>query len=309
MIQTIVAGGGAQAVEVYATDAAGRVVRPAGATVRIVDLEYAETADAADRVLVATEAATLDAVATTLTAGAGPREADPRKLALASAAGLVVGRTYGVTGGGQTEAWELDRIDGPDAYAREPLRHRFASGAAVVGLRLAVTFPGARADDADELARRTTYGVDWTITGTTGPTAIRSLVRIERRGRAPRAVAADVLGLDPQLAAITHARTVIERHIAQAELEVDARLGMLGVALADYDPGLVGKLAVVYRALELAYRVLGETHEGRALWAHTEAKRWTKAMLSGHQRDDVVETTRSTDRVRGRRRLGSTGVS
>lgn len=306
-IQTIIAGGGAQAVSVYATDAQGRVAVPTspGTTGRIVDLTIAE--GATGREILAETAATIDSTATTTTAAAGPREVDPTKIVVTSASGFVVGSRYLLSDGGLTEAFEVVRVDatGLALYARDKLRSRFASGAAVQGCRVSVTFPGATADDADELERRALFGVDWTFAGVTGPSPVRTLCRIERRGKPLRATVDDLLLLDPSLATSTHSRTVLESHLRQADRELDALLLHRGDVLADTTQGELGRVAVCWRALALAYFVLGPTYEDRSTKAQREADRWHKAVLSGASRDDAVEVERSTDRQRPRRtRIG-----
>jgi hypothetical protein len=304
-MQTIYAGGGAQDVEVYALDALGRVALPSSATAKIVDLCEPDTAPDADRIVEDTAPAVIDATATTTTSAAGPKEADKRRVSVVNSAGFVVGRKYGLQGGGSTEAFDVERVDGLDIYTRDALRTRFASGAAVVGLRVSATFPAARADDADELGRRADFGCDWTFAGVTGPPVVRTLARIERRGRALRATAADLLQIDPQFAEVTHSRTTLESHLRQADLEVDALLLHRGSPLADTLEGTIGKLAVGYTALALAYRVLGDNHVDRALWAEGLARRWVKMLIGGAKPDDAVETTRTTDQSRrGRRRFG-----
>jgi hypothetical protein len=285
-MQTIYAGGGAQDVEVYALDALGRVALPSSATAKIVDLCEPDTAPDADRIVEDTAPAVIDATATTTTSAAGPKEADKRRVSVVSSAGFVVGRKYGLQGGGSTEAFDVERVDGLDIYA-------------------SATFPAARADDADELGRRADFGCDWTFAGVTGPPVVRTLARIERRGRALRATAADLLQIDPQFAEVTHSRTTLESHLRQADLEVDALLLHRGTPLADTLEGTIGKLAVGYTALALAYRVLGDNHVDRALWAEGLARRWVKMLIGGAKPDDAVETTRTTDQSRrGRRRFG-----
>lgn len=304
-VQSIYSGAGAQSVEVYALDAQGRLARPSSATVQIVDLSYPDTADDADRIILASTSATVETTSTTSTAAAGPRTADARKIAVASATGFVVGRMYQIASGGKVEAFELARVDGTDLYARDLLREYFGSGATVQGLRVTGTFPSGTADDEDQLARDVLFGVDWTFVGVTGPTQVRTLARIERRGKAIRATAADLLLLDSQLASSTHSRVDLESHLRHADRELDALLLRRGDSLPDTSQGEIGRLAVTWRALSLAYRVLGPTHEQRAIWASKEAQRWISMVLDGHQPRDAVETTRTADQARPRRsRLG-----
>jgi hypothetical protein len=306
-MQTIIYGAGAQAVEVYATDAQGRQAKPSAATATIVDLAFSESADDADRIILATSAATVDTFSTTSTAAAGPRAANPRLIPI-TAGVPVVGRHYAITYAGQTEAFEVDRIDGLSIYARNELRGTYATGAAVTGLRVTAMFPSARANDEDEIARRTTYAVDWVFTGTTGEARPRTFCRIERRSRAPRASLADLFLIDPRFAAASHDATRLEAHLQQADREITARLMWRRTEVSNTDDGEVGKQAVAWRAAELAYRHLGDEFEQRATDAAAQAKEWLTMLMSGHKADDQVETSRPNDRVMPRRRAAMPGV-
>lgn len=306
-LQTIIAGAGAQSVEVYATDALGRVVKPTSATAKIVDLDYSEDAADADRIILATSEAVVDTFSTTTTAATGPLSTEPRKIPI-TAGVPVVGLRYVITSAGHTEDFIVERVDGLNVYARDELRATFASGATVTGCRVTATFPSTRANDADELDRRALYGVDWVFVGVTGPLYRRTLCRIERRARAPRCTTADVVLLDHRLAAASHNATHLESHVLQADREITARLMHRGSQVANTDEGEVGRQAVAWRALELAYRTMGDDFDARAEWAMGEAKSWRKLMLSGHRPDDVVEVARATDSRRGTRRAGSLGL-
>jgi hypothetical protein len=301
-MQTIIYGAGAQDVEVYATDAQGRLVKPSAATAKIVDLAFSESAADADRIILAVGAATVDTLATTTSAATGPSSAAPRKVPVASGTGFTVGRFYAISEDGLTEAFEVARVDSNDVWARHELRGTYASGAAVTGLRVTAEFPADRADDADELDRRTIYGVDWTFTGVTGPAYVRTLARIERRTRAPRAALADLYMIDPRLAASSQDATRLESHLQQADREITARLMWRRTEIANTDDGEVGKQAVAWRAAELAYRHLGDEFEQRAADAAAQAKEWLTMLMSGHKADDQVETSRPNDRVMPRRR-------
>lgn len=298
----IVHGAGAQPVELYATDSLGRPAVPSSATATIVDLAVPESDPG--REILAPTPATIDAVSTTLTAAAGPREADARRLVVASVAGVVVGRRYAVQAAGAAEAFTLERVDGLELWAREELRARFEIGAAVVGLRVAVDFPAGAANDPAQLEREAAiFGVDWTLGGVEGPSHVRTMARIERRQAAPRASMADLLQLAPDLVVAYRQRSHLETHLAQADREITALLLWRGSIPEQEEHGEVGTLAVVYRALELAYVQLGtDDYADRIAWAQREAKRWTSKMLDGHRPRDAVETTRTTDRFSPRRR-------
>jgi hypothetical protein len=309
-MQTIIAGAGAQSVEVYAFDALGRVVKPTSATARIVDLDFSEDAADADRIIATTiqAAAVVDTLSTTTTVAAGPLTGDPRKIVI-TAGVPVVGVRYVITSAGHTESFIVERVDSLNIYARDELRGTFAVGATVTGCRVTASFPSARANLATELDRRTIYGVDWVFVGSgVTPLYRRTLCRIERRARAPRATVADVVQIDPRFAAGAHESTRLESHVLQADAEVSARLMHRGTQLANTDDGEVGRMAVAFRAAELAYRTLGDTYDGRAEWAMGEARSWLKLLLSGHKPDDVIDVRRDLDVRRGTRSAASWGL-
>lgn len=307
-IGSIYAGEGAQTVDLYPVDAAGRLALASGVDVQIVDLEIAEGED--DRVILAETTATLDATDTVVTASAGPREVDARRIVVTSAAGITPGRRYALVNGSAIEAVEVDRVEGLNVYATAPLAGTWAATAtSLKGLRWSATFPAIVADDADVLEASGLYGVDWTIAGVTGPARVRTLVRVVRRGKLPRASRWDVLRIDPQLQQAQHARGSLDALLAHADGEIDALLLHHGHDLAGTSHGEVARIAVCWRAVELAYRSLeGDGHADRATAAGTEALRWRDLLLSGRKAADHVETARPTDAVRPtRRRLGRLG--
>ena len=305
-MQTIISGAGAQPVWVYATDAHGRIVRPGPSTAVILDLELPESD--ATRIKVPSSPATIDPVSTVTTAAAGPKEADARRVPVADATSIEIGIRHVLTGGGASEAIEVERVDGLVVWARDELRTRFAAGATFEGARVSIDFPALVADDPDELDRRAIFGADWNFTAVTGPTVVRTLARIERRGKSPRATALDLERLDPRLAISGRGRTTLEAHLAQADDEVTAKLEWRGDQVANTADGKLGKLAVLYRALTLAYRTLGDDYLERATWAEREHSKYLGMLVSGHKADDQAETTRATDRVVPRRRAAAAGV-
>jgi hypothetical protein len=305
--QTIIAGSGAQDIEVYATDAHGRVVKPTSATCRIVCLDEPETAADAVRIVLATSAAAVDSLSTTTTAICGSRSSNTRLVPI-TAGVPVVGRTYVITSAGVTEAFVVERVDSLNIYARDDLRNRFASGATVTGCRVSASFPSTWANGAAELQRRALFGADWTFVGVTGPLSVRTFARIERRGRALRAAVSDLMRLDPRLGDASRETTTLEAHLQQADAEVSARMAWRGVQQPNAADGELGRMAVSYTALALAYRTLGEAYLQRAEWAEDNARRWLQMLTSGHKADDQHETTRTTDKVPGRRRATIPGL-
>jgi hypothetical protein len=295
-VDVVLAGGGEQLLVTYATGPDGQPIHVDAATVRIVDLERHE--DDGDREVLASSAAIIDEATAETTAKAGPRATDVRRIELDEIPeGLVLGRRYLIAAGGKREAFVLEAID-TDAstlWARDGLRNEYASGASVVGLALAVQFPGDVADDPDELDCRRMFGIDWTASAAT-PSRWRTIARIERRGRAPRALVDDLVRIDPQLAAITSRRTTLHQALAQAEIELDAALQVRGIDPLHFDTGLAGQLAISWRAAELSYRAIGNPDNfARADVCAAEACRWREALRIGRPPIDTTETYPSSD--------------
>lgn len=294
---TVIFGAGAQEVEAYALDNARHVVAPATATATIVDLSRLEDDEA--RVVLATGPAQIDSATATTTANAGLRAKDQRQLKLdAVPAGLVVGRRYRVSDGAGADAFTLDRIDtaGLAIYARDPFRFDYDPGATLTGLRISVEFPAEVADDEDQLHWRRPFGVDWGFEGVDGPPRARTVVTIERIARAGYASVSDIHRIDSQIAAIHGDRVRPESAIEQAELEMLLRTEARRFAPEELLGNGHMSQAVAWRAVELIYRLLGDAHEKRALWAHGEYEKHADTVLLGLPPISTHEMSRRTDR-------------
>lgn len=298
-VDVVIAGGGEQLLVTYASGPDGQPIHVAAATVRIVDLELHE--DDSAREVLASAAAELDDAAADTTAKAGPRTTDVRRIVVETVPpGLVLGRRYLISAAGKREAFVLEAVDDDAStlWARDGLRNEYAIGASVVGLALGVSFPAEVANDPDELDCRRMFGLDWTALDAT-PSHWRTIARIERRGRAPRASVDDLLRIDGQLAAITSRRTTLHQALAQAELELDAALQIRGIDPLHFDGGLAAQLAVSYRAAEVGYRTIGGPDNlVRAEESRRQADRWTEALRLGRPPQDTTETYPTNDRRR-----------
>ena len=161
----VVYGGGAQAVSHVPRDVTGRAVVVASATYEILDLRY--PVDSADRTIVASTAATVDAVSTTISAAAGPTTADPRKITVASATGITRNTPYllATATTGASEVVQVEQVTSTVVLVREPIASAFASASTFKGLAVSGTFPSVTANDEDlfELGGGP-YLVRWTYT-------------------------------------------------------------------------------------------------------------------------------------------------
>lgn len=156
---------GAQTVRLVPIDAQGMPRVVSSATYQIDDLREAELTDR--RAVVASTAATLSTVATTITAAAGPSTANPRRVALTSATGVRVGGVYLLrdTTGAVEEAITVARLVSTSLETTRPITRAFATGAAFVGLEAEGTFPSIVAADETRLeSGGGPFQVTWTYT-------------------------------------------------------------------------------------------------------------------------------------------------
>jgi hypothetical protein len=173
-------GGGAQAL-VHVPP-----VRVASATVAVEDLT--EPDDGADRFIVASGAATLDSYSVTITAGAGPAEANPRLLTHAGAT-ATVGRTYAIeAANGQTELFVCDGATATTITSKTPLTGSYATGATVRGVQLSVDFPALAAADEDLFEGDPPVRATWTYTAAGTLHKVAELVRLVRNKSSQRSL-------------------------------------------------------------------------------------------------------------------------
>jgi hypothetical protein len=125
--------------------------------------------DTSTALVATTGAVTVDAPTETLTADAGDGEDDPRKLTMASTAGFSAGRRYVITGGGNSELFEIAGTPSATViYARHPLRNAYATGAVISGsLRASISVLAAWAGDASNvvapISPNPAYRVRWDV--------------------------------------------------------------------------------------------------------------------------------------------------
>lgn len=152
---TIIYQQGAQTIRHAPVDRMGvpRVV--SSATYTILDLRDAE--GGTDHEVVASTPAVIPSGSFSLTAAAGPNAADPRRLAVASVAGIETDRVY-LLQDASSGRQESVRIAGVDAGALEltltnGLVRDYASGSTGTAIELEGTFPAAVANDEQRLDR------------------------------------------------------------------------------------------------------------------------------------------------------------
>ncbi|MEM6988916.1 MAG: hypothetical protein AAF721_00420 [Myxococcota bacterium] len=148
--------------------------RVATATFELQDLMQHETAT--DYVL-ASGNATIDSFSSTLAAAAGPSEADPRSVSLASVVGITVGDWYQITDG--DGLFEIVRVVGVDSANNTiTLAHRLTQPypitvSTVIGVTMTAAIPDAVSTDAARVDFYEPLRIVWTYAGRTHQQPVR----------------------------------------------------------------------------------------------------------------------------------------
>lgn len=278
MSHRIAYGGGAATVRSVPLRE-GRAVAVASANYSIVDLRYSD--DSAERAL-ASGAASVDTVSTTLSAAAGR----VRSITVTSATGIVVGRRYLLSSGGRSELVKVDGIDGNTLQLAAVLPSSFPSGATFRGVEIAATVPADAAADEDYIGQPV-LAVRWEPAGLL---PYQEQVFVERVAPAPPVTPEAVLELDPTLSSYVGQGMTVAGALAMALEDWSCDMLKAGV-----DDGIMGgpiaKSAIRYRA---GYHLLKHSSDESAV-RRTDAygKRYDElvaSVLAGRDRAKVTRT-------------------
>lgn len=224
----------------------GRATKVSGAAYELHDLRYPE--DSADRIL-DSGTATVDSVSTTISAAAGRSTADPRSLTVASATGIVVGRTYLLRQGGRSESVEVDAISGTTVRLRSAVTQSFPAASEFVGLEVSCSIPEAVAANDDYLGAEN-LAVRWEFTGL--PPLLEP-VFLERYTTPPVITRQDVLNLDRTLESVDGNGLGLDLAVAQAQSDLSIDLLSAGHDDSRVMAGPIGREALKHAA---AYHAL-----------------------------------------------------
>lgn len=216
-------GQGAQPVRVVPIDRRGRPSEVGSVTYTIVDLREAETA--ARREVVASTTATAPTVSTTLSAAAGPSQANQHRLTLVDATDVRVGGTYLLRSSTTEQAVTVAALQSTTVDTVTPIRSEFGSGSSWLGLEHVGTFPSDVA--ADETRLETGGGpfqVVWTYTIGSDVYVRGQELWLTRYGVEPWVLPDEVLRHFPGLAASTGVANNLPGAIAGATDEIVAHL-------------------------------------------------------------------------------------
>lgn len=287
-------GGGDQTVYHVPRDRYGRVRIPASATYSIVRLWEHE--DSAERVVVASTAATIDSASTTLTAAAGPAQANPRMLAVTSSASFVAGHRYLLRDGELFELVEVEATDTAQVLLKHELRHDYTTSGTLLGIELPGTFPSAAAADESDLeAGGGPYGVIWAYTLSSVPTYTLEEAWVVRYTTQPLITTADLLRRWPRVSEMCKGRWNPEDLIAAATEDF-----LADVEEAGRDPhyirhSTVTTVCVADRALEKLLRLTDtESNVAHAEVLRQDYERRVRNLLTGAAPKRTAEVSQST---------------
>jgi hypothetical protein len=292
-MKPIIHGSGAQTLRHIPHDHNGRPRVVASATVEIADLRYSEDSD--EREVLASTAATIGAVSTTLSAAAGPGESDTYLLPLASVtipAAVVVGRPYLVTGAdGEAELVTVRAISSLNVYTHLELRRDYALGATFRSVEITASFPALEADDDTEIeAEPHGYQATWTYTIDGEVYVVPVIHWLSRTTLAPIVDELYVLRGFPTIGPRLRNRADVGDAIAIATEEYNAEVRVAGRDPASFRGNDTSRIAVRARALQHCFEWMGPAeHDVRqALRFESQFKYLMSQLLDGRPRPATV---------------------
>lgn len=248
-------GQGEQTIRFIPVDRFGRPVRVTAATYTIIDLGEGE--DSPDQ-QIATGAAVLPAVDTTLSASGGAGEGNPRALTLTSTTGVAEGRTYLLSSGGSRSLVVVDGITGSVVTSKDSPSSAYPSGSTFQAIELEALFPLSEANDPDALTEARRYQIAWTYSLHGETHVVCQLVWLVRYDGEAWITETDVIGLYPPLAnRVRGPELSIARSIATATQEFIAQLESAGIVAENYRTSTPGQTAIAFRATEYCLRWMG----------------------------------------------------
>lgn len=294
-------GGGAQTVAFVPPS------RPSSATYSISDARYSEDQTGFE-VIAAGTPATVDAVSTTLSAGAG-RGTDLRLLTLTSVAGIEAGRRYWVEDGrGHREIVTVQSVNATakTVYSRFALQHEYRAGATFKGAEVRATVPPAWCDDDDVLKAGMPALITWALVGVT-PARVRESIALERAS-VQLATVQDVLQLNPSLSTIGNAsgRTDLATALTQAHVHYQNDLTIAGIDPRTHNGGELAREAVKFLAGMYALQNSSDETDVRNFELYQKRSEVCRqALVIGKDKPGVIEQDLSTEAVSASKKIRS----
>lgn len=290
MIHRLTFSGGAQSVRTVVLRDDGRPIAPASATFAVVDLRH-DADDASHEV--ETGNATVDSVATTISAAAGRSTTNPRVVTVASAVGIVAGRRYLLSASGRApEIVHVTEVSGTTLVLASSLGGAFPSGSAFTGVELSATVSADVCAEEEYLDQPNRLAIRWTPAG---HRPFIEALHIERLAVAPLVSPDEILKLDATLHAYLDGNMSIADALAQAVEDFNVEMLTSGVDDDEILAGPIGRSALKYRA---AWHVLkGSTDVSAVSRAERYDARWQHLVSELVQGWDKAKTARLTKGV------------
>ncbi len=151
--------------------------------VRVTSAEYiiedlAEGESSADRVI-ASGAATIDALSESIAADSGRGTTSPRRIAVAGSTALRA-RTYALEENGETEIVTLEGVTPNAVITDSPVSAAYTDAGQLRGVEVSATFPGAAAADENRQEDDHPLRVIWTYTIDSRLVRVREQIRLRR---------------------------------------------------------------------------------------------------------------------------------
>lgn len=242
--------------------------------------------------------ATVDAAAEVITAAAGPGQANPRLLTVASTAGFSIGTVYQIVSpSGEAEPFECSGIStNASILARLPFMASYPSGSTIRGLQCTTAaIAAAVLQDEQRVQGDEPMRVVWTYAdGTHRQDQVR-LVRENGSDLSVHAIAADIRDVFPDVDTREqyHGREVLFPHIRTVVRQFRADALERGEHLEAWLTGEQGHWAVVWRTL-LHLAMLGnvpanvDPREFKEYCKSEYMKRWS-GLTSGEGGREVMK--------------------
>lgn len=279
------------------------LARPSSASYAIEDLT--ESDDGAARFIVAAAtAATVDSYNQTLSAAAGPREADPRLVTFTTGTAPTVGVWYALEhADGRSE--RVLCVGGTTTTLRcsVPLAGSFPIGSTIRGIQTSGTFPLAAAADEDRFENDEPCRVTWSYTMRGLTWNISELVRLQRSRAEARHLAevagALQLGWPELVMQACPTPDALDQIVRYAARRIDARLRGKSIEPAEFFSGTQGFDVLLQRSL-LHLADLGHYPKTRQAEAFREDCRKEFALLwdgltVGQSGKGTIDLDRGTD--------------
>lgn len=263
----------------------GRAVIVASADYAIIDLRYVAASD--DHVL-ASGAATVDSVSTTISAAAGRGAADTRALTVASAAGISAGRRYLLTSGGRSELVKVEAVSGTTVVLQAALPFYFAAASTFRGVEL-VAAVAAEVTADDDFLGQNYLAVRWEPLGLL---PYQEQVFLERVAPTPLLTPDALLNFDASLASYASDGMTPAQALSNGASDFEVDMLARDIDSAHIMAGPVGRWAVIHMA---AWHMLKHSSDTsaveRATRYHARYQELIAQITIGAEKAKVVQTT------------------